>query len=306
MITIDNKVNNITQRNGDSVDLMSYRNGGYVISISLVDGTKIRTKISDDPPIYPESMDIKITDYCDMHNICKWCHEGSDPKGKHGDLDKLFKTLRCLPQGVELAIGGGNPLSHPNLEEFLIQVAEIGLIANLTINEAHVNKNRRFISRLVANNLVKGIGVSYVGKRDISWIHEITDNVVYHMIAGINDVHDVAKLPKVLVLGYKHFRKGKEYYSDEVINNIHQWHIHLPDHLGTGVVSFDNVAIHQLKIRRLMTKEKWNEFYMGDDGTFTFYIDAVDENFAMSSIGAMRLPMMENCVIMFKMIREIT
>ena len=32
-----------------------------------------------------------------------------------------------------------------------------------------------------------------------------------------------------------------------------------------------------------MSKEEWDEFYMGDDGTMTYYIDMVDRKFARSS-----------------------
>lgn len=52
------------------------------------------------------------------------------------------------------------------------------------------------------------------------------------------------------------------------------------------VVSFDNLAIEQLNVRRLMTDEEWNEFYMGDDGTMTYYIDMVEHKFARSSTAA--------------------
>ena len=37
------------------------------------------------------------------------------------------------------------------------------------------------------------------------------------------------------------------------------------------------------RIRRLLGKEEWEEFYDGDDGTHTFYIDMVERKFAASS-----------------------
>lgn len=52
------------------------------------------------------------------------------------------------------------------------------------------------------------------------------------------------------------------------------------------VVSFDNLAIDQLNVRRLMSDDEWNEFYMGDDGTMTYYIDMVERKFARSSTAA--------------------
>ena len=49
------------------------------------------------------------------------------------------------------------------------------------------------------------------------------------------------------------------------------------------VVSFDNLAIEQLEVQRLMSREEWDEFYMGDDGSMTYYIDMVEQKFARSS-----------------------
>ena len=49
------------------------------------------------------------------------------------------------------------------------------------------------------------------------------------------------------------------------------------------VVSFDNLAIEQLAVKNLLSDKEWEEFYMGDDGTSTYYIDMVERKFAKSS-----------------------
>ncbi len=49
------------------------------------------------------------------------------------------------------------------------------------------------------------------------------------------------------------------------------------------VVSFDNLAIEQLGVKNLLSKEEWDTFYAGDDGTYTYYIDMVERKFARSS-----------------------
>jgi hypothetical protein len=46
------------------------------------------------------------------------------------------------------------------------------------------------------------------------------------------------------------------------------------------VVSFDNLALEQLKINRFLLPEQWEEFNQGEH---SFYINAVDEYFAPSS-----------------------
>jgi len=284
--------------------ITNYNNGGYNVSIHS-DGTKIREQISDSPPIYPESMDIKITNYCDLSKYCKWCHEGSNTKGKHADLDILLGVLEGLPKGVELAIGGGNPLSHPDLIYFLEEVKSRGLIANLTINKLHVNKHKQLITNLVANDLVKGIGITHSEVQDISWLENLTNNLVYHVIAGVHNHEDLLKMKKVLVLGYKQVRKGKSYFSHKVEDNLQSWIWNIRNYLGNDrIVSFDNLAIEQLKIKRFLTKEAWDSFYMGDDGMFTFYLDAVEQKYSLSSTSMERFTFDDNVVDMFQFVRN--
>lgn len=263
--------------------LHEYKNGNYRVQI-FDDGTKIReTDSTVFLPTIPESMDVKITNQCSLS--CKWCHEGSVKDGDHADTDFLLGLFDWLPGGVELAIGGGNPLAHPDLECILFRFNKKGLIPNITVNELHLAKYMPIIDRLVASGLVYGIGVTYSGNdlRSLERINAISKNVVYHMIAGVHNVHDVVKAPKVLVLGYKRLRKGEDFFSQSVEDNMYQWYTNLPKYLGKVPISFDNLAIEQMKVRRLLKDDDWNTFYMGDDGTFTFYIDAVRQEYASSS-----------------------
>ena len=67
---------------------------------------------------------------------------------------------------------------------------------------------------------------------------------------------------------------------------------------------FDNLAIAQLRVRDLLSDEKWNKFYMGDDGDYTFYIDLVKGEFAQNSVMNERHPLMRNIDDMFNRIRD--
>ena len=49
------------------------------------------------------------------------------------------------------------------------------------------------------------------------------------------------------------------------------------------VVSFDCLAIEQLHIKDHLPPQVWDRFYQGEDGTMTFYIDMVNQQFAESS-----------------------
>ena len=227
--------------------LAKYQNGNTTVTI-MTDGTKIREYENTPEILHPESIDVKITNYCDMG--CLYCHESSTTKGKHGNLTKLLEVLSELPAGVELAIGGGNPLSHPNLIEFLQVLKTKGIIANITVNQGHLKTYQDMLVYLIKDELVKGVGIS-ITNNNFNYIKpllEITDNIVYHIIAGVNKIDVLDKLIslgncKVLILGYKTFGFGINYYSKEVLDNIKSWYKFLPKYIGQCTISFDNLAI---------------------------------------------------------------
>ena len=57
------------------------------------------------------------------------------------------------------------------------------------------------------------------------------------------------------------------------------------------------------KVYILNDKKEWEEFYMGDDGNFTMYIDLVNQEFAKSSVSTERYPITENIRDMFNKIK---
>lgn len=266
-----------------------YKNGNFVTTI-LSDGTKIReTKDDEFIPSFAENMDIKLTNKCD--GGCAWCHEGSSVNGKHGDIlnEKFIDTLHPYQ---EVAIGGGDATSHPDLIPFLQKLKERKVIANMTVNQIHFEKKQELIKKLVDEKLIYGLGVSLVNptKHFIELIKQYP-NAVIHVINGVLKPLDVKALEnnnlKMLILGYKHLRRGNEYFEEEQndIETKQQWlYENLEDIIQKfKVVSFDNLAIEQLNVERLLTQEEWDEFYMGRDSEFTYYIDMVEKKFAKSS-----------------------
>lgn len=266
-----------------------YKNGNFTTKI-FNDGTKVRETEDDEfVAAFAENMDIKISNYCDMG--CKFCHEGSTKNGKHGDIlnEKFIETLHPYQ---EVALGGGDATSHPDLIPFLQKLKDRKVIVNMTVNQKHFEQKQDLIRRLVDEKLIYGIGVSLVNPTDefISLVKQYP-NAVIHVINGVLRPSDIEALSdknlKMLILGYKQLRRGNEWYNEDHENIIvkQMW---LKDNLAEiinhfKVVSFDNLAIEQLEVQRLMSKEEWDEFYMGDDGTMTYYIDMVERKFARSS-----------------------
>lgn len=297
----------------------SYKNGNYNVHI-FEDGTKVReNKLDFFKPEFPESFDLKITNKCDRG--CLYCHENSIVNGKHGDILNL-PFIDSMHPYTEIAIGGGNPLEHPDLYKFLELCKEKQFIPSMTVNQFHFMKYKEYLKALCDEKLIYGLGISLtnVHERDFIKIVKEFPNAVIHVINGIVSIDELEHLSKnnlkILILGYKMFRRGESYYkhfnTDTIDNDINkkkvELYVKLPEIIHEGwfrVVSFDNLAITQLNPERSLEKDEWNEFYLGDDGFATMYIDAVEGKFARSSTSPLdkRYDITSNITDMFNVIR---
>jgi len=275
-----------------------YKNGNYNVTI-LSDGTKIRRTDEDEfIPEFPENADVKITDKCSQG--CPFCYEGCTKKGEHAYLmceDGTFGQhwMYTLKPYTELAING-NDLDHPDLDKFLLKMQSMKIIVNITVNQNQFMKHLDYLRYLTKYKMIYGLGVSLVNSDDEDFFDALSEfpNAVVHTIAGILTSKDICRLMyrkcKVLILGYKTLGRGiayKENAYNHVQDYIKQLQFWLPKMVNQcKVVSFDNLAIEQLNVKELLFKGKedeWDEFYMGDDGNFTLYIDAVNQTFAKNS-----------------------
>ena len=298
-----------------------YHNGNYEVLLNKKTGTKI--KFNKENSLIPDTIDnfdYKITQYCE--NNCPYCFESSSIEGKHGDImhQKFINTLHPY---TEIAIGGGNPLSHPDLIPFLKKCKKLNLIPSITVNQIDFEKSQELIKQLVNEELIYGIGVSLVDATDnfISLISQYS-NAVIHIINGVVTEEQINKLSnhnlKILILGYKEVGRGKSLYNSESANRIiENRKSMLKNSLsymlkgGTfNVISFDNRAIKQLDVKSLITQEQWDTFFMGDDGidgdytSTSMFIDGVKQEFTINSCCDKRFPLMNNIKSMFKKIQE--
>jgi hypothetical protein len=290
-----------------------YQNGNYNVIIHA-DGTKVRENELDFfESSFPENIDIKISNRCDMG--CPMCHENSTMSGGNADLLNL-KFIDTLQPYTELAIGGGNVFENPGFVFFLRKLKEKKIIANITINQRHFEKHYFMVRNLMENGLVYGVGVSLVDPT-MDFLHlakQAGRNLVIHAIVGVITREQIQALKnqglKILLLGYKTFGRGKT-YGEQATFSLTTNHAYLYANLKNillwfDVVSFDNLAIEQLKPERFLTKEKYAEFYMGDEGQFTMYVDAVKGEFAKNSISTTRYPLKDNIIDMFNIVKRET
>ena len=279
--------------------IIEYDNGNCHVSIDTDTGTKTRECGGYPKPEFPESVDLKITDRCDRG--CAYCHESSSPDGDHSRAGTIQRLINGLPPGVEIAVGGGNALTRPDLQGLLWRLRARGLIGNVTLHIDHAVQDFTRLKTLRATEFVKGVGLSGAG--NFAGIIEqivpglIDSNTVLHFVAGVDSVQDLRTATyhdyKILILGYKQRGRGKDYYGEKVENNLHAWRYFLPSLLRMSnlTISFDNLALDQLDVKSRIPEDVWRDSYMGDDGQFSMFVDAVTMEYAASSSEDKRLPL---------------
>lgn len=268
--------------------LAKYKNGNYYVKL-YNDGTKVKYNNLDNfIPEFAESMDITITTKCDGH--CSYCYLNCTENGKHADLtNPIFNNAH---PGTELAINA-NDLSHPRLEEFLVKMKNKSVIVNITINQKHLLKNVEKLKYWQSKKLIWGIGVSLIDSSDPVFIKTLAclNNTVIHVIDGCFTKKDIENLSghnlKILILGFKHKGRGLDYYNmhkKDVESNIAFLRNHLYDYRNKfNGFGFDNLATEDLNIRELVGEDKWSTNHMGNEGEFTYFIDLVNMQYAISS-----------------------
>ena len=291
--------------------IRKYANGNYTV-ILFDNGTKIRSNnLNNLTPSFAESIDVTITTKC--NGGCEYCYLNCTENGIHADLaNPLFDTIH---EGTELALNG-NDLSHPGLESFLIKMKSKGVICNITVNQRHLEPNIDKLIDWQNKQLIWGIGVSLTDSSDSRLVENLSKvkNAVLHVIDGLFSKNDIENLKKnnlkLLVLGYKKVGRGLEYYNqhkDVIEANIK----YLRENLLANKewfddIGFDTLSTTNLDLREQVGEENWALYYMGDEGTYTFYIDAVTKKFAISSMDETQYEWLDSVEDMFAYIRNLT
>lgn len=141
-------------------------NGDYYIGAFFDEDNKrnsVRYKPSSDiyklNPVYPEMVDIKITNNCSIG--CKWCYQNSiRTKGIDGDFDFIKETVEQIPSWVELACLDGETVVFT--ENGAIDISELK-IGDMIFDNEHklrkitkINKTLKDVYNLKAS---KGINI---------------------------------------------------------------------------------------------------------------------------------------------------
>lgn len=274
---------------------MKYRNGNAVVTLDLLDGTRIIEYPDNDGLILktPLNIDIRVSTQCPYgYNVetqkstCAFCHESALVSGvecHYGVLQQVLMDAK-LPRGTEIALGVNEVTD--NLIQFVKNLYRLGLVVNITMNERYILQyGDTGLKQMLP--YVFGLGISYRSLQGClslpDWIAEYPHTVI-HVINGIDDFDDVKELGikyrKLLVLGEKDFGFNRGKVNLDTLEHK-QWKSNIMQLTKIfDIVSFDNLGLQQLEIRGKITDEEYKSFYQGEH---SMYINAVEQYFAPSS-----------------------
>jgi len=111
-------------------------------------GRTVRIALDSSKPIekvkFPEFYDVKITDYCTGE--CPYCYMDSTDKKPHFDnicekIEQYFGAMEPNQRPFQVAIGGGEPTTHPEFLDLLATFQSLGIQPNYTTNGRLVCKD---------------------------------------------------------------------------------------------------------------------------------------------------------------------
>ena len=125
---------------------------------------------SEDPQMapWPELADISISNYCT--NGCSYCYRESGEEGKFMSLEDYRFALKELTSEkygsiFQVALGGGEPLLHPDFTEIIrITREEFGIIPNYTTSGKFFNPENMDATR----NYCGAVAISWDPYRDLN------------------------------------------------------------------------------------------------------------------------------------------
>lgn len=163
--------------------------------------------VSEDPYMapWPELADISISNYCT--NGCEYCYRSSNQEGAFmsvSDYRFVLEELTSEEYGsiFQVALGGGEPLLHPDFVEILrVTREEYGIIPNYTTCGKFFNQDNLEATRKYCG----AVAVSWDPYRNLS-LEEISEigsklkeegiRVNIHYVISENTIKDAVKLVK--------------------------------------------------------------------------------------------------------------
>lgn len=274
-------------------------------------------------PEYPETIDMCITKKCSEGcPFCYEGCSPNGEQFKSEFLS--YSIWDDIPPYTELAINGNDVNDISMLSTFLEMMQRKQVIVNMTVSMQQLLYNRHVIFEYLGKKLINSIGISIskynelnlhrqsgVGIQPIRWKYSSTvslrnlfdplrySNYVFHVVLGLVSIEELLQFckyhgefagskPKILLLGYKTAGRGiayKHMFTPEINRRIEGIKMSIKElNEACDVIAFDNLACEQLDMKSQLSKEEWDMLYMGNDGCYSMYIDAVNCTFSKNSV----------------------
>lgn len=293
------RVNDLVCRNdGEFWTIFNQRTGAKIrMSFDEHGTTKRYLKAST-----PELVDVKITDHCAYG--CTYCYQGSTPKGKHADrnaLSSLAYTLAGM-KVFEVAIGGGEPTTHPDFVSVLHWFRTYGVVPNFT------TRNLRYLYGKHAEAVAELLGACAVSVDERTGYEDtfraieespFGDKIGIQYVIGSGSDAFLTRLSAectkrevpLTLLGYKTVGRGTDalpVLGATVEDQSKTWADCIRKSVDENVrygytrVGIDT-ALAESSTSILAANKVPDMFYTVHEGDFSMYVDAVAETVAPSS-----------------------
>ena len=281
-------------------------------------------------PEIPENIEVKITNKC--KNNCPFCYTNSTPDGEHADIEPIIEYfypsfgIRGLPYAV---FGGGNPIEHPEIFELINEFVDKfdDKRVGMTLKDTDLVETNIKLDGIIARLFSIGISYSdkealrkalenvftinpkiYVGIHVINGIHN-EENIkeIEEVIENVKVKNDIISHCAIIVLGFKQKGRAKDWKFKNTISLDRLFKSSIYN------IGFDTLGYEQLKVKDYIFErndsewDAWREWidlaYLGQDGEYSMYLDAVEWKIHPSSNHDESF-VAENIVEDYKMIRK--
>ena len=291
----------------DSTCVYDEKNNDFILQSSRK-GDKIRvsfdSKLKTNKSSIPELVDLKITDNCNYG--CTFCYQSSTKEGKHAEIENIKKAISILhnSEAMEIAIGGGEPTTHPDLLLILKEIRAKNMLACFTTKNFKLHEHPDFKEILETANSIafscnsisevekvneiriaaRNIGI-YAGGRDVVFyvqmIPELMSDKMFN--ESLEYIKDQMYGVPVTLLGYKDFGFGERYDPKNRFKTS-GWIDNIKHHSMEGDMQFgiDSVLVSKWETE-LIEKGVDPMALVGKEGKFSCYFDAVKMKIHKSS-----------------------
>lgn len=219
-----------------------------------------------------------------VHN----CYQGSTKAGRHADLSSI-QSFACTigHMGVfEVAIGGGDPTTHPQFVDILRTFYENGVVPNFSTQLWDWLDKPEVVEAV--KNYCGAVALSTqsasLANKWISTCTKLGIKPHIHYVLGLSNLDNLRKMLRsrksghLVLLAYKQMGRATDTppidytgWQDIVRNNANGW-----------TVAVDSFLVDE--VRSGFTRQEVPEhLFESGDGRFSFYWDAVVGNYAAHS-----------------------